>query len=124
MSYVTQDECSSFLPIELLSLPDLPALLERASDQVDAMCFGRIQSRGMERLTQYQQEQIKKAVCKHAAFLHFYGDALESPLESYGINGVSMSFSPNRVITQGGTTTSCEVYSLLLKTGLAYRGVM
>ena len=39
-----------------------------------------------------------------------YGDALESPLDSYGINGVSMTFDASRIVRQGGVTVSSEVY--------------
>ena len=123
-TYVTQEDCVQYGSAELLAQPELTDLLSRACDQVDAICFGRIQSCGMDQLTTRQQEKVKKAVCLHAAFLRAYGDALESPLESYGINGVSMSFAADRVIKQGGTTTSPEVYSLLLQSGLACRRLM
>ena len=102
---------------------DLAAVLERASDQVDGLCFGRIRRRGFDKLTAFQQEKIKKAVCLHAAFLSAYGDALESPLASYGINGISMAFDAARTAAQSGVTTSKEVYNLLIQTGLAHRGV-
>ncbi len=122
-SYVTKADCTELGANELLELPNLEALLERASDQADAVCFGRIRRKGFDKLTQFQQEKIKKAVCLHAAFLQSYGQALESPLESYGINGVSMSFASDRVVRQGGAVVSSEVYSLLSQTGLAQRGV-
>lgn len=122
-SYVTQEDCVKLGEVELLEWPNAERLLEQASDQVDAACFGRIQRIGFAKLTQFQQDKIKKAVCLHAAFLQSYGQALESPLESYGINGVSMSFASDRVVRQGGAVVSREVYSLLLQTGLAQRGV-
>ncbi len=122
-AYVTQQDCVCLGEMGLLEVPDVERLLERASDQVDAACFGRIQQIGFAKLTQYQQDKIKKAVCLHAAFLQSYGQALNSPLESYGINGVSMSFASDRVVRQGGAVVSSEVYSLLLQTGLAQRGV-
>ncbi len=117
-AYATEQDCIRF------GLEQLPEpLLERASDQVDAACFGRIRQKGFDKLPQFQRETIKKAVCLHAAFLQSYGQALESPLDSYGINGVSMSFAADRVVRQGGAVVSGEVYSLLLQTGLAQRGV-
>lgn len=95
--------------------------LQEASDEVDALCYGRIRKLGFENLTAFQQEKVKKAVCYHAAFLYAYGEMLKSPFSSYGINGVSMSFSADRVVTQGGVTTSQAVMQQLRQSGLAVR---
>lgn len=122
-AYAAPEDFARYCPGGALVGEELAAMLERASDQVDGLCFGRIRRRGFEKLTEFQQANIKKAVCLHAAFLHAYGDAVESPLASYGINGVSMAFDAARVAGQGGVTTSKEVYGLLLQTGLAHRGV-
>lgn len=96
-------------------------LLEQASDEVDALCYGRIRKIGLEKLTDFQQKKVKKAVCYHAAFLAEYGDLVASPLTSYRINGVSMSFSADRIVTQGGVTTSNVVMMQLRQSGLASR---
>lgn len=121
--YATPDDYDLYCPGGLLSDQSLFVGLERASSQVDALCYGRIRRAGFENLTDFQQECIRKAVCLHAEFLAAYADALQSPLQSYGINGVSMTFDGTKVRQQGGVTTSGEVYSLLLQTGLAHRGV-
>lgn len=122
-AYATPDDYTLYCPGGTLSGDDLPVKLERASSQIDALCYGRIRRTGFDRLTEFQQDCIRQATCLHAEFLTNYADALESPLQSYGINGVSMTFDANRVRQQGGVTTSGEVYSLLLQTGLAHRGV-
>lgn len=122
-AYANPEDFARYCPGEALAGEELTAALERAGDQVDGLCFGRIRRCGFDKLTAFQQEKIKKAVCLHAAFLSAYGDALESPLASYGINGVSMAFDPARLVSQGGVTTSREVYGLLVQTGLAHRGV-
>lgn len=122
-AYAGPEDFARYCPGEALAGAELAAALERASDQVDGLCFGRIRRRGFDKLTVFQQERIKKAVCLHAAFLAAYGDALESPLASYGINGVTMAFDASRMASQGGVTTSKEVYSQLLQSGLAHRGV-
>ena len=46
---------------------------------------------------------------------------LQSPLASYGINGVSMSFDSGKTVTQGGVTTSHAVLAQLRQSGLAVR---
>lgn len=122
-AYATPDDYARYCPGGTLSGDELNAALERASSQIDALCYGRIRRAGFENLTEFQQECIRQAACLHAEFLTNYADALESPLQSYNINGVSMTFDGTRVRQQGGVTTSGQVYGLLLQTGLAHRGV-
>lgn len=123
VAWATPEDYARYCPGGSLAGEELNAVLERASSQVDRLCFGRIRRHGFERLTEFQQEKIREAVCRHADFLSAYSDALESPLQSYGINGVSMAFDASRTARQGGVTTSGEVYGLLVQTGLAHRGV-
>lgn len=114
--YATLEELT-----EICGSPAAAGQLEQASDEVDALCYGRIRSIGFDRLTPFQQDKIKKATCYHAAFLCTYGQMLQSPLSSYGINGVSMQFDGTRTVTQGGITTSNAVIAQLRQTGLASR---
>lgn len=101
-------------------VPDMTHL-RLASDAIDALCYGRIRKVGFEKLTEFQQERVRKAVCLHTKFLLTYGDLLNSPLSSYGINGVSMSFDASKVVTQGGVTTNQAVMQQLRQSGLATR---
>ena len=97
------------------------SLFKLASDAVDALCYGRIRKIGFDNLTKFQQEKVKKAVCLHVSFLSTYGELLNSPLSSYGINGVSMSFDAAKVVTQGNVTTNQAVMQQLRQSGLATR---
>lgn len=116
MPYATQEMLAA-----ICGAVDAAAELDRASDEIDALCYGRIRTIGFDRLTPFQQDKIQKATCYHAAFLHAYGEELQSPLASYGINGVSMSFDSSRTVTQGGITTSNAVMAQLRQSGLASR---
>ena len=109
-----------YVTLELEGTPS-PEQFRLASDAVDALCYGRIRKVGFDNLTKFQQEKVKKAVCLHVAFLRAYGDLLNSPLSSYGINGVSMSFDASKVVTQGGVTTNQAVMQQLRQSGLATR---
>lgn len=121
MAYATFEDLRSLMPDSQMAESEAARLLQQASDEIDALCFGRIRKQGFEKLTAFQQEKVKKAVCFHAAFLRDYGEELQSPLASYGINGVSMSFSTERTVTQGGVTTSNAVMAQLRQSGLASR---
>lgn len=112
-----------YLNMELEGHPS-PGQFRLASDAVDALCFGRIRKIGFDNLTEFQREKVKKAVCLHISFLTAYGDLLNSPLSSYGINSVSMSFDASKVVTQGGVTTNQAVMQQLRQSGLATRLIL
>ena len=117
--YLNPSEYSGNIPAEKLE-----TRLRRACRDIDSLTFNRIVKAGFENLTEFQQELIREAVQLHADFCYDNAELLESPLASYAINGVSMSFDKSKIVTVGDVTTSNEVYSLLMQTGLCYRGLM
>ena len=75
---------------------------------------------GFNSLTLFQQEKIKRAVCRLADFEYENEDLIQSVLASYSINGVSMSFGTSwNVIVQDGVALPRDIYSLIKQTGLA-----
>ena len=118
-TYLPPEEYSGAIPAE-----EVEARLKRACRDIDSLTFNRIVKKGFENLTEFQQELIKEAVKLHADFCYENAELLESPLASYAINGVSMSFDKSKTVTAEGVTTSSETYSLLMQTGLCYRGLM
>lgn len=121
MAYATVEDFRSLITDSQVTEAVAAQKLEQASDDIDGLCYGRIRKISFEKLTAFQQEKVRKAVCFHAAFLYDYGEELQSPLASYGINGVSMSFSAERTVTQGGVTTTNAVMAQLRQSGLASR---
>lgn len=116
--YLEPSEYSGNIPAD-----ELEKRLRRACRDIDSLTFNRIVKAGFENLTEFRQGLIKEAVELHADFCYDNADLLESPLSAYAINGVSMSFDKSKIVTVGGVTTSSEVYSLLMQTGLCYRGL-
>ena len=95
-------------------------MLERASDAVDSVTFSRINAIGWERLTAFQQDLVRKACCIQADFLMENGDAVETALSAYSINGVSLQFGNDALYkVVGGTAMDNRAYSMLQRTGLA-----
>jgi hypothetical protein len=115
--YLSADEYSGDIPES-----EVIRRLSQASRVIDSLTFNRIVRSGFENLTEFQQGIIKEAVALQADFAYQNAELIESPLSSYGISGVSMSFDKSKVLTVGGVTTTNEVYGLLLQTGLCYRG--
>ncbi len=118
-TYLTPEEYSGDIPVEQLT-----ERLKQACRDIDSLTFNRIVEQGFEKMTTFQQDIIKDAVKLHADFCYDNAEMLESPLASYAINGVSMSFDRSKTVTVDGVTTSNRVYKLLIQTGLCYRGLM
>lgn len=100
----------------------LAKLIRESEEDIDTLTFHRIGE--LESLSEYQQLQIKRAVCDQVNFRAENADLLESPLSSYGVNGVTIAFDNSKVRCVSGVYVSVRAYNLLLSTGLLYRGVI
>lgn len=106
----------------LIGEEELIRQLNKASRQIDTLTFCRIREIGFERLTAFQQDQIQYVTCLLADFIYENRDELESMLSSYGINGVSMTFSNGVNVTKvQGVMIRTDIYAELEKTGLCCR---
>lgn len=106
----------------LIGEEELTYQLNKASRQIDTLTFCRIREIGFERLTAFQQDQIRYVTCLLADFIYENKDELESMLSSYGINGVSMTFSNGVNVTKvQGVMIRTDIYAELEKTGLCCR---
>ncbi len=121
--YASAAEYRALCPAAAAELTDaeIERQLSLASDDIDALCYGRVRRDGFGALTSFQQEKIRRAACLHAAFLATYGEALHSPLDSYALGEAKIRFDRAMLETLGGVTTSCEVTAQLRQTGLALR---
>ena len=97
---------------------ELDKILHNASRQIDSLTFNRIVGKGFDNLTDFQQEIITESCCKLADFLHDNADLLDSALNAYTVNGVSMHFGGVSVAVINGIPIRKDIYSLLSQTGL------
>lgn len=117
--YLSPEEYVGEIPFDKLE-----ARLSEAGRVIDSLTFNRIAKQGFGNLTDFQKGIVKEAVKKQAEFAYNNAELLDSPLTSYSISGVSMSFDKSKVfITIGNVTTTSEVYALLMQSGLCYRGI-
>lgn len=102
---------------------DIEKYLIQASRHIDALTFNRIVAKGFENLTEFQQEIVKTVCFDMANFEYENEDLINSVLQSYSVNGVSMQFGESWSIgVIGGVAIRRDTYSLLMQTGLCYRG--
>lgn len=93
--------------------------LKAASRHIDALTYNRIAGRGFDRLTGFQQEIIREVCCEMAEFEYENADIIQSVLQSYSINGVSMSFGSSwNVKVAAGVAVKADTYAKLEQTGL------
>lgn len=121
--YVSAADYRQLCPEQTIPEDQLPQMIDSAERDIDGLTYNRITRRGFSALTEFQQGLVKRAVCRQANFLYENADVLSSPLSSYGINGVSMSFDTAKTVQYGGVTTLSSIYVLLRQTGLTFRGV-
>lgn len=102
-----------------LDTEDLAKRLKEASQQVDMLTFNRICGKGFDNLTSFQQSVIKEVICQHVDFVYENQDMIDSVLQSYSINGVSMSFGQSwNIEVMNGVAMKRSTYELLKQTGL------
>lgn len=118
MAYATPEDYKEYGD-ELIPTDKLEKALSRASDQIDSLTYNRIVAIGFDYLTPFQQENVKKSVCRQADFFYQYGDFLNMPIDGYSAGSTSMSFKA--VEGGGGVKTSGDVINLLIPTGLMDR---
>ena len=118
--YVTAADYAQYgngdIPFE--DLEKLEKILHKASRNIDSLTFNRIVGMGFDHLTEFQREIVKESCCLLADFLHDNADLLDSALNAYTVNGVSMHFGGVSVAVINGIPIRKDIYSLLSQTGL------
>ena len=93
----------------------------RAAEYIDILTFNRIE---YDKLSDYQRRTIDNVHSRLSAFIRDNKELLESYLNEYAINGVSMKFGNSwnlKVIK--GVAIPYDLYSQLMSTGLCYPAV-
>lgn len=110
--YVTPEE---YLKNHTLITQDLENKLAKAEREINHLCFGRINGKGFDSLSPYQQNLIKEAVCLQAEYTEQYGTYINCPIKSYSAGSTRVAAD-----TSYGNTTQ-EIINLLEDTGLRCR---
>lgn len=119
MQYYTEVFGGDVIPEE-----ELKKALKKASRHIDTLTYNRIVGRGISALTEYQREIIQECCCEMAEFEYENQDMIDSVLQSYAINGVSMSFGESwNMQVANGVAVKKDCYARLKSTGLTSRSI-
>ena len=103
-------------------LPDEEAekALKQASKHIDILTYRRIAGVGFDNLTPFQKETVKEVCCMMADFESTNASMINSLINSYSINGASITFSGESANCQlvNGIIVQRNVYEILSLTGL------
>lgn len=98
--------------------------LKKAESHVDALTWNRIWGIGFEHLTEFQKNTIREVCCELAEFEYDNADMINSVLQQYSINGVSMTFGSSwNMMVQNGIAIRRDTYEKLCQTGLCCRRI-
>ena len=116
--YVTTEQFKDRFPNSEMSDDKIQSLLESASTDVDAMTFNRITACGFDSLSEFQKACVQRAVYQQADFRFQNADLFDGAIASYSLNGASVTFDKDRIVTVGETVTAPSVVAVLKQSGL------
>jgi hypothetical protein len=121
--YLTYNQFYEQYPDTQIQEDRFQSLVQRAETDINGLTFNRITAKGFDSLSDFQKSIIRRAVAMQVNFIHDNSELLDSPLSSYSISGVSMSFDKSKITEVDGVLTSKSIYGVLLQSGLCYRGL-
>lgn len=121
--YLTYNQFYEQYPDTQIQEDRFQNLLQRAETDINGLTFNRITAKGFYSLSDFQKSIIRRAVAMQVNFINDNSELLDSPLSSYSISGVSMSFDKSKITEVDGVITSKSIYGVLLQSGLCYRGL-
>lgn len=99
--------------------------LKQAERHIDTLTYNRIKKCKFEGLTEFQQGIVKECACMMADFEHNNASMINSLVNSYSINGASITFSGEcancRLVD--GVIVQKDTYAYLAQTGLTCRSL-
>lgn len=99
--------------------------LKQAERHIDTLTYNRIKKCKFEGLTEFQQGIVKECACMMADFEHNNASMINSLVNSYSINGASITFSGECANCQlvAGVIVQKDTYAYLAQTGLTCRSL-
>lgn len=115
----------------LISSIDIEKYLKMAQEKIDTITHNRIVEIGFNRLTEFQKEKVKEAICSQADYIYEngYNNEDNSDVSSYSVLDISVNIDNSKKVKTKAELIGMSnyAYDCIIKTGLAtnswrYRG--
>lgn len=121
MKYYVDFDFYKYTHLGELNEVDFLKLSDEAQEKIDEITFNRIVKIGFERLTQFQQEKIRKAMCYQIDYISKNGNDDSDDISSYSVLDISVTVDKTSKKEADKINMSSIAYSYLKKTGLTNR---
>ena len=119
--YVTKEYYINIFKGTEIASDDVEKHLELAQEKIDDITFNRIVKIGFDNLTDFQKENIQKAVCRQAEYYFKNGINSSSSVSSYSVLDITVNVD-NSSETEAQKACMDEfAYMYIKKTGLMGR---
>ena len=120
--YVNKEYYLNDFKGNILSDDEVEKYLKLAQEKIDSITFNRIVKIGFDKLTEFQKEKIKEAICYQAEYIfeNGYNNENNRDIASYSVLDISVSkdnSSSNKTIAQKENMSE-TAYDYVHKTGL------
>lgn len=125
MPYITQEYYANAFHGEPVDSTDFPSLCERAQEIIEEMTMYRLTFPVFNKMSELEQERIKKAVCAQIEYLDANGGGEidnGSGMQSAGLGKFSFTSTSGADGSSAQSIYSPRAIRILLPTGLLYRG--
>lgn len=126
--YVDEDYyLSTFEGTKLEDVDELDKILMLAQEKIDSITFNRIVRIGIDNLTEFQRDKVKKAICYQAEYIYengFNNEENKQEISSYSVLDINVSVKDkdtNEKTLAEKVNMSEIAYDLIHKTGLDCR---
>ncbi len=119
--YVTTDYYLNVYGGTTITPSELNNYLQLAQEKIDEVTFNRIIGIGFDNLTDFQQENIRKSICRQAEYYFENGVSPLSIVSSYSVLDVSVNIDTTNETEAHKACMDEFAYMCIKKTGLTSR---
>lgn len=121
MNYATVDFYLNVYNGKMTDQEEIERQLTEASTIIDILTFQRIRHIGLEKCSQWERGVFAEVCCEIADFYKENSESLDTLLNKYSINGVTMEFGQQNgnIVILNGVTVPRLTYTKLSQTRFA-----
>ena len=119
--YATSEYYLNTFKGNLLPQDEIDRYLQKASEKIDSITYNRIVAMGFDKLTEFQQDCVRNAICYQAEYYFENGINSLSGISSYSVLDISINVDNTKQTEAQKQEMSEFAYMNIVKTGLTSR---